>query len=224
MYQSEKETLSYNDNVDINIINNKPYDWKLVKKLIENSYLSQNEFLILVGYDSNYIKSSIPFNKYVTSDILQMLIKEDDWKIRYSIIFSEKITPEILDSLSYDECVYVQHSVACHEKTPLKTLERMCEVCSWSVKYRLIQNLNIKTYILDYLSKDNNPFIRESIATSDKVSLNSLELLYNDDSFHVRKAVACNKKTPSYILSLLYNEFPNEVLTHNNCPFTLKGN
>ena len=65
--------------------------------------------------------------------------------------------------------------------------------------------------VLDFLAKDQDAYVRESVAGNQSASATTLESLAKDPEDEVRKAVAVNSSTPSHVLEILSKDSDRQM-------------
>ncbi|MEM9274187.1 MAG: HEAT repeat domain-containing protein [Cyanobacteria bacterium P01_F01_bin.143] len=149
----------------------------------------------------------------LTPSILELLANDSDRWVRYRVAENPSTPVSILDLLANDPDTVVINGVAKNSSTPLRILEFLAADSSNSnlIHQYLAENPSSSAKILNFLSTNSSPAVRENVAKNPSTTQDILQSLANDSIDSVRRSIAENPSASSNILKNLANDSDIEV-------------
>lgn len=147
-------------------------------------------------------------NVGLTPSIFELLAADSDRWVRYRVAENPSTPVNILELLANDSDTSVRNGVAKNLSTPLNILELLATDSSnpnW-IHQSLAENSSSSTKILNFLSTNPDPHVRESVARNLNTTSDILQSLSNDSVDSVRRCIAKNSSTSSDVLKKLAND------------------
>jgi len=163
------EALSYNNNLDIRLVEKMSKNIVYAKNIAKYIFLSEEIFDML----SKKYRAELALNESLTTRMQKFLISNHDTDTTLALSLNKRLVDEVVTELFKERSEEVQHNLYANSNTPIERLEEA--YANEAYHKDLASNKNTPSAILEKLADSKDMKVLEALA---KNSATPIEILY----------------------------------------------